>query len=457
LPGICFDFLPMIVKLTLENFLAHGESVFEFAPGLNVLTGPNNTGKSAVVEALRCLAENPIPKHVIRHGAKEARVTAELDDGTRVAWIRKPKYAVYELTPPGAAEPQTYAKFGRTPPEDVLAALRLDRVPVEGAEEDIDVHLGNQREPVFLLGKPGSVMASFFAASSESAHLIAMQNLLTDKARKAKKEKSRLEAEASAARRDLDRLDRLPDLERSLEAGRDMEDALALLAKDIPALAALLAGRAALARRLSALAARTAALQKLTPAPQPADTAPLARTGERQAILSRTRERAAARVAALAALTPPPALADAAALSGHAAALARTRAAISRAQGKARGLAPLAEPPQPFPVAALAGHLAARRSLADDMSRLTWALAARSRLTPPPEPSDAAPLAGILARIEALRARRDAAAAALAVRTERLAARHADIEARLEQVGVCPLCGNDLRSGAFLDPGRRAP
>jgi len=446
----------MIVKLTLENFLAHGASVFEFAPGLNVLTGPNNTGKSAVVEALRCLAENPIPRHVIRHGAKEARVTADLDDGTRVAWVRTLKYALYELTPPGAAEPVVYAKFGRTPPEDVLAALRLDRVPVEGAEEDIDVHLGNQREPVFLLGKPGSVMASFFAASSESAHLIAMQNLLTDRTRKTKREKVRLDAAAAAACQDMDRLARLPDIEMALEVGRNMEDALAALARDIPALARLLADRAALSRRLSGLAAKTAALQHLAPAPQPTDTAALARTLAARDSLAAARNRAAARSAALAHLAPSPELADAPALKRTASALAQARTALGRARSKVRALAELSPPPQAFPVAALAGLVAERRSLADKAARLAAIQTAHARLGLPPAPQDAAPLADLLARVRTLRDRRDAAAAALAARETRLEALHAAIEARLDEVGMCPLCGGELHPETFLDSRKGA-
>jgi exonuclease SbcC len=446
----------MIVKLTLENFLAHGASVFEFAAGLNVLTGPNNSGKSAVVEALRCLAENPIPKHVIRHGAKQARVTAELDDGTRVAWVRTPKYALYELTPPGAAEPQTYAKFGRTPPEDVLAALRLDRVPLEGSEDSIDVHLGNQREPVFLLNESGAVMASFFASSTESAHLIAMQNLLTDRTRKAKREKVRLDAAADAARQDLDRLARLPDIEMALEAGRGVEEALAALARDIPALAAVIRKRAELVRRLSGLAAKTAALQHLAPAPQPFDVLPLARTVLRQAASTRTRARAAARAAALAGLAAPPDLADAAALSRAAGDMRRIRAALARAQAKSRPLSELSPPPQAFPVAALDGLLAGRRVLADKAARLAAIQTAHARLAPPPAPQDAAPLADLLARVRTLRDRRDAASAALAARETRLEALHAAVETRLREVGMCPLCGGELHPETFLDSRKGA-
>ena len=78
----------MITTIVLENFMAHQRTELQLGPGVNVLTGPNNSGKSAVVEGLRCLAANPPPRHVIRHGAKEARVTVCLEDGTRIVWIR---------------------------------------------------------------------------------------------------------------------------------------------------------------------------------------------------------------------------------------------------------------------------------------------------------------------------------------------------------------------------------
>ncbi len=445
----------MIAKLTLQNFMAHGESVFEFAPGLNALTGPNNSGKSAVVEALRCLAENPAPKHVIRHGAAEARVEVLLADGTRVAWVRKPKYALYELTPPGAAEPVTYAKFGRTPPEDVLAALGLNTVPVETGE-DIDVHLGNQRDPVFLLGKPGTVMASFFAASTESAHLIAMQNLLTDKVRKAKQEKRRLEAEAAAAERDLDRLTRLPDLEYVLETARDTERAIKSLAREIPALEQNLSSREGLVRRAGALDHRRTILSDLRPAPTLVPSDALERDAARLISLRTAKGRATAKAGALAALAQPGTLADTASLARTAETLRRTAAALARVRHRALGLSGLAMPPATFDAAALDGLLARRRTLADRKNHLERALAARRRLAPPPALPDVAPLAGLVRDISGLRGRIATARSAVDAASARLDTLHADIESRLGQIGVCPLCGNDLRSETFLAANGRA-
>src|SRR5512147_2753176 len=117
----------MIKRITIENYMAHRHTVLELGPGVTVLTGPNNVGKSAVVEAIRSVAQNPAPEHVIRHGAGQAVVRVELDSGEIIEWVRKKASAVYRLYRPATAsgppradaggaegEPEVYAKFGRT-------------------------------------------------------------------------------------------------------------------------------------------------------------------------------------------------------------------------------------------------------------------------------------------------------------------------------------------------------
>jgi putative ATP-dependent endonuclease of OLD family len=44
-----------LAKLTVNNFRKLKDTTFEFTDGLNVILGPNNIGKTALVDALRCL------------------------------------------------------------------------------------------------------------------------------------------------------------------------------------------------------------------------------------------------------------------------------------------------------------------------------------------------------------------------------------------------------------------
>jgi exonuclease SbcC len=47
-----------IKKLSLRNFQSHRETDLEFSPGLNIIVGPSDQGKSAIIRALRWLFYN---------------------------------------------------------------------------------------------------------------------------------------------------------------------------------------------------------------------------------------------------------------------------------------------------------------------------------------------------------------------------------------------------------------
>ena len=402
----------MIRRLTLENFMAHARTELVLGPGLTALTGPNNVGKSAVVEALRCLTLNPAPRHVIRHGAKEARVSLELSDGTRVVWIRKKASAGYELWRPGAEAPEEFWKLGKGGvPEEVRDALRLDLVDLEARDKAIDVHLGDQRSPVFLLDEPSSVMAEFFAASSESAHLLAMQNLLKRRMADAKRDQGQARARLAGTAADLDRLAGLPDLALALDSARHKEEQVKEAEARIPALERFLERRAALGRSLDRSQARSKALAGLA---APAEPAPTAKLSE---ILQHIRR------------------------LGH-----------SRAQARARGaaLASLAPAPEVLPATPVAEWLKSRNILEAKLKMAREAARKLARLQACPSLSPSAPLAGLVQRMAALRAERERSKKAGEACGAKLRNLRDQIRARLDAIGVCPTCGAGLELARFL-------
>jgi exonuclease SbcC len=216
----------MIKNITIENFMSHLATQIELAPGVTVITGPNNVGKSALVEGVRSLVHNPSPKHSIRHGAKKAVVRLELDSGEIIEWVRSDKTAFYRLSRPAtdgeeeAPDVEDYRKIGQSVPEDITALLRLGLVETESGE--IDIHIGNQRNPIFLLNSPGSVAASFFAASTEAEYLLRMRQALKSRVDLAKATSKALASECIIAERELLRyqpLDLLgPEVERAEES-----------------------------------------------------------------------------------------------------------------------------------------------------------------------------------------------------------------------------------------------
>lgn len=439
----------MINQLTLIDFMAHARTEFNLAAGLNVLTGPNNTGKSAVVEALRCLTQNPSPRHFIRHGAAEARVEAVMDDGTRVAWVRRPRYALYELTRPGAAEPEVFAKFGRTPPEEILAVLAISPVVLESGEE-VDVHIGNQREPVFLLNQPGSVVAGFFAASTEAAHLIAMQNVLTERTRKSKIEKRRLETQRASLVAEIDKLAALPDLELRLGMAAEREIDLAAREGAAVALETVLAARARLLGRSASLSKVKTLLAPLAVPPLLVPTGPLAEAVAGIEALVRRSRQTSRRQEALSRLSPPRELGDTVSLDRQRADLSRAKTALDRQARKAKSLATLAVPPVPTDVVALAvlaANLDGCRATAEQLTRKNRALGG---LCLPPTPVDIRPVAEIVSAMTAARVAMDSTRVDLECKERALAALKSRIAARLAELKACPLCGGQLSAADFL-------
>jgi ABC-type cobalamin/Fe3+-siderophores transport system ATPase subunit len=79
----------MIRKIELVNFMSHAHTVIEPGPGLNVLIGPNNCGKSAVFVALRCAVRRIADDFMVRHDQKFCEVTLTMADGTIVGFRRR--------------------------------------------------------------------------------------------------------------------------------------------------------------------------------------------------------------------------------------------------------------------------------------------------------------------------------------------------------------------------------
>jgi hypothetical protein len=169
----------MLRRIILENFMSHARTEIDLADGLTVLTGPNNCGKSAVVAALQILATNGRTTHVMRHGATRCRVTVETDDGHVVCWERNKKTVKYTI------DGEDIHRVGASIPEQLHDILRLDRVQAETGKStnEYDIHFGEQKAPIFLLGESGSRAASFFASSSDASRLVEMQHLHRNKVR----------------------------------------------------------------------------------------------------------------------------------------------------------------------------------------------------------------------------------------------------------------------------------
>ncbi len=444
----------MIKKIIINNFMAHEHTELELGSGLTILTGGNNTGKSAVVEALRCLATNPVPSHNIRHGAKEARVCVELDDGTRVVWVRKKRSSGYELWKPGAEEPEEYWKFGRTPPDDIRAALRLDLVELESGDP-VDIHVGNQREPVFLLNKPASNAAAFFAASTESAHLLAMQNLLKRQTTDAKRQARDLEGQVERIEGVIDRLAPLPDIELQVSAARELEKSAIVFEKTIPALESVLEKHQGLVATLHEKSECRAALDVIVEPPKINDVKPLSDMIQSMETVEKRLSKAVNGINALKGLGQPDVLED----TGKLATLVRSLDSVQNTLWKTEVQTACFAKIEPLPLLKKTSDLSAfideLLSVQYRYSRVTrWDNVLQKIVEPPPvESTDA--LNDTLSAMHNLTSRMTSATEGMSDLQNRLKELEETVEERINELGCCPTCGGKMTTATFIDQGCR--
>jgi len=444
----------MITRILLENFMAHERTELELGPGVNALTGPNNTGKSALVEGLRCVATNPIPKHYIRHGAQEARVTVELEDGTRIVWIRKKRSSGYEMWRPGMEEPQKYWKFGRKPPEEVLAALRLDLVELETGGE-IDVHVGNQREPVFLLNQPGSNAAAFFAASTEGAHLLAMQNLLKRKTQETKRSERELEDRLDSVHDSLDAFYSLPGIEMNLEKAREMEAQAQTVQDQIPRLEKTLSTYGSLLDDLARQSRRITSLNAVQPVPALTEVRDLNSLITHMGDVFRAFSKGVGVVRVLSVLRVLPEIEKTSRLAlfcDHFRQLAKD---LRTARAGCAAMDGLSAPPVPAETSGLAELTEALITSIYRARREQRRTEVLQSVVEPPSVTECGALESLLGEIGSLDLDRQRAQERFDALEKQLETLKDDIAYRVGEVGCCPTCGADINAEAFLDRGGR--
>ncbi|MCX7711056.1 MAG: AAA family ATPase [Clostridia bacterium] len=147
-----------IRSVTIENFQSHLKTKLEFVEGLNVIVGPSDQGKSAVIRAIKWVLFNePRGLEFIRHGASTAKVALEFSNGYTIIRERsksKNRYSIVDLE----GNETHFEGFGNEVPEEVIKAHGIPKVVL-----DSDIHatlnIADQLEGPFLLSETGAVRA----------------------------------------------------------------------------------------------------------------------------------------------------------------------------------------------------------------------------------------------------------------------------------------------------------
>ena len=140
-----------IKLIELQNFQSHAKTIIEPAgPGfLTVVTGPSDSGKTAIIRALKWLLYNqPQGAEFTRTGASMVRVAVAYAGGVTVVRERTASTNRYKILQPGTEKPQVFEGFGSSVPLEVQEVTGIR--PIKIADQELLLNLSEQLDPPFL-------------------------------------------------------------------------------------------------------------------------------------------------------------------------------------------------------------------------------------------------------------------------------------------------------------------
>jgi len=156
--------MPLLKSLEVRNFQALKHIKMDLSPGLNVVRGDTDVGKSSLVRSLKCLFYQGEGARFVRDGAKVASVAAETDNGHSITWRKGERKNEYEV------DGNKIGRVGKTVPELVQDTLQV-RVVKFGADTERCLNIQGQGEHGFLVNDPGAECARIIGGVSGASVL----------------------------------------------------------------------------------------------------------------------------------------------------------------------------------------------------------------------------------------------------------------------------------------------
>jgi exonuclease SbcC len=205
-----------IKKLIIVNFQSHEHTEIEFGPGLNVIVGPSDFGKSAVVRALRWVLYNePRGNSFIRAGAKVCKVSIELDDGTVITRLRSTTGKNQYLLRKPDEDELVFEGFGNEIPVEITQATAVRKIYID-ENSKVELNFGAQLEGPFLLAENGAVRAKVIGQLGGVHILDLAQRSVNTELRRLGEQEKRCQDELLQIAEALKTYEKLPELQERI-------------------------------------------------------------------------------------------------------------------------------------------------------------------------------------------------------------------------------------------------
>lgn len=163
----------MIQKINLKNFQSHKNSTLEFDKGMNVIIGASDSGKSAIIRALRKLIWNkPSGDSFRSYWGGDSKIKMNLEDSEIIRTNTNSENSYY--LDPSEGDGILFKAFNKDVPEEISSELRMN-----------DINLQEQLNSHFLISETSGNVAAHFNKIAKldkiDSGLLKIQNGVKDK------------------------------------------------------------------------------------------------------------------------------------------------------------------------------------------------------------------------------------------------------------------------------------
>ncbi|MDO5028332.1 MAG: AAA family ATPase [Bacillota bacterium] len=221
-----------IKKLSLENFQSHKLTVLNFDQGLNAIVGPTDSGKTAILRALKWVLYNePQGDAFIRQGQSSVSVKLEFTDGIIIERYRTKSKNGYKITYANGEE-AIFEGFGSQVPEEVYQASQMPKITLRPGETR-SLNMAEQLEGPFLLTDNASLKAAALGKLVQADLIDYALGQVNLDLRNKKKDQKYLEDQLEKTNKDLEAYSYLEDLGRTIKNLETIQDQIKIKNQDL--------------------------------------------------------------------------------------------------------------------------------------------------------------------------------------------------------------------------------
>lgn len=211
----------MIKRISLKNFRSHADTELEFSPGINVIVGLPDKGKTNILRAMQWVIFNrPLGQRIRSNFSKKpTRVSVELDDKV-VSLVAGKKGKRYEIEQGGTVK--KYRAMGSDVPDLVTSAFNLTEVNIQ-----------KQLDKPFLITESGSAVSKVLNRITRLEKVDVWMKKLNHRLLSKGKEMSLLQGQVREKKERLEGLRGISKLKRELDEVQKIGEGLATLDSDI--------------------------------------------------------------------------------------------------------------------------------------------------------------------------------------------------------------------------------